>query len=125
MDADEPTDRSPDLSPPLDRLGPDETLKADSDQLRGTIALSLLDRITGAVTEPDTKLMKFQGIYQQDDRDLRDERRRQKLEPAYQFMVRVRLAGGVCTSEQWLKLDELARAYGAIYTTVSAHVWPP
>jgi len=107
-----PTDRSRDLSQPLDRLGPDETLKADSDQLRGTIALSLLDRITGAVTESDTKLMKFQGIYQQDDRDLRDERRRQKLEPAYQFMVRVRLAGGVCTSEQWLTLDALAREHG-------------
>jgi sulfite reductase (NADPH) hemoprotein beta-component len=107
-----PTDRSRDLSQPLDRLGSDETLKASSDQLRGTIALSLLDRITGAVSESDTKLMKFQGIYQQDDRDLRDERRRQKLEPAYQFMMRVRLAGGVCTSEQWLKLDELARAYG-------------
>ena len=60
----------------------------------------------------DTKLMKFHGIYQQDDRDLRDERRRQKLEPAYQFMARVRLPGGVCTPAQWLKIDELARAYG-------------
>ena len=106
------TDRSRDISQPLDQLGPDETLKAESDQLRGTIALSLLDRITGAVSESDTKLMKFQGIYQQDDRDLRDERRRQKLEPAYQFMVRVRLAGGVCTSEQWLTLDALAREHG-------------
>ena len=56
--------------------------------------------------------MKFHGIYQQDDRDLRDERRRQKLEPAYQFMIRVRLPGGVCTPAQWLKLDELARAHG-------------
>jgi len=106
------TDRSRDLSQPLDRLGPDETLKAGSDQLRGTIALSLLDRITGSVSEPDTKLMKFQGIYQQDDRDLRDERRRQRLEPAYQFMARVRLPGGVCTSEQWLTLDTLAREHG-------------
>src|SRR3546814_17359531 len=51
-------------------------------------------------------------IYQQDDRDLRDERRRQKLEPAFQFMIRVRLPGGVCTPAQWLKLDELARSYG-------------
>jgi sulfite reductase (NADPH) hemoprotein beta-component len=106
------TDRSRDLSQPLETLGPDETLKATSDQLRGTIALGLLDRITGAVADPDTKLMKFQGIYQQDDRDLRDERRRQKLEPAYQFMVRVRLAGGVCSCEQWLDLDALSRAYG-------------
>lgn len=106
------TDRSRDRSQPLERLSPDETLKANSDQLRGTIALSLLDRLTGAVADADTKLMKFQGIYQQDDRDLRDERRRQKLEPAYQFMVRVRLAGGVCSSEQWLVLDQLAREHG-------------
>jgi sulfite reductase (NADPH) hemoprotein beta-component len=106
-------DRSADISQPLDRLSTDETLKAQSDQLRGTIILSLLDRITGAVTPDDTKLMKFQGIYQQDDRDLRDERRRQKLEPAYQFMVRVRLAGGVCTPAQWQKLDALARRYGS------------
>lgn len=105
-------DRSADLSQPLDRLGPDETLKFNSDQLRGTIALSLLDRITGSVSPDDTKLMKFQGIYQQDDRDVRDERRRQKLEPAYQFMARVRLPGGVVTSEQWLKIDALARQHG-------------
>lgn len=108
----ETIDRSADLSQPLERLGPDETLKADSDQLRGTIQLSLLDRITGAVSADDTKLLKFQGIYQQDDRDVRDERRRQKLEPAYQFMARVRLPGGVCTPVQWLRIDELARQHG-------------
>lgn len=110
---DSTTDRSTDISQPLDRLGPDETLKFESDQLRGTIDRSLLDRITGAVRPDDTKLLKFQGIYQQDDRDVRDERRRQKLEPAYQFMARVRLPGGVCTPEQWLKLDALARQHGS------------
>ena len=77
------TDRSRDLSQPLDRLGPDETMKDKSNYLRGSIAEGLLDRITGAVPSgDDVKLMKFHGIYQQDDRDLRDERRRQKLEPA-------------------------------------------
>jgi sulfite reductase (NADPH) hemoprotein beta-component len=106
-------DRSHDLSQPLDRLNPDEKMKYESDYLRGTIAEGLLDRITGAVpSDNDVKLMKFHGIYQQDDRDIRDERRRQKLEPAYQFMIRVRLPGGVCTPAQWLKLDELARDHG-------------
>jgi sulfite reductase (NADPH) hemoprotein beta-component len=106
-------DRSRDLSQPLDRLGPDERMKDASDHLRGSIAQGLLDRLTGAVPSPDdVKLMKFHGIYQQDDRDLREERRRQKLEPAFQFMIRVRLPGGVCTPAQWLKLDELARAHG-------------
>ena len=105
-------DRSADLSQPLDKLGPDETLKFNSDYLRGQIATDLLDRITGSVTFESNKLMKFHGIYQQDDRDIRDERRRQKLEPAFTFMVRVRLPGGVCTPEQWLKIDELAQARG-------------
>jgi sulfite reductase (NADPH) hemoprotein beta-component len=105
-------DRSTDLSQPLDKLGPDETLKANSDYLRGNIAHDLLNRITGGVTFESNKLMKFHGIYQQDDRDIRDERRRQKLEPALTFMVRVRLPGGVCTPEQWLKIDELAQAHG-------------
>ena len=105
-------DRSRDVSQPLEKLGPDETLKANSNQLRGTITRSLFDPITGAVTANDTKLMKFHGIYQQDDRDIRDERRRQKLEPAFTFMARVRLPGGVLSASQWLKLDELGRAHG-------------
>ncbi|HEX8468753.1 MAG TPA: NADPH-dependent assimilatory sulfite reductase hemoprotein subunit [Allosphingosinicella sp.] len=105
-------DRSKDLSQPLDRLSADERLKKASNYLRGTISTGLLDRITGAVATDDTRLMKIHGMYQQDNRDLRDERRRQKLEPAYRFMIRVRLPGGVCTPEQWLKLDELARAHG-------------
>jgi sulfite reductase (NADPH) hemoprotein beta-component len=109
---DKAVDRSADLSQPLDRLGPDETLKHESDQLRGTILDSLASETTWGVRPGDAKLLKFQGIYQQDDRDSRDERRRQKLEPAYQFMVRVRLPGGICTPEQWLKIDALARERG-------------
>jgi sulfite reductase (NADPH) hemoprotein beta-component len=105
-------DRSRDVSQPLDQLGPDETLKAGSDYLRGTIEQSLVDDVTASVAPGDAKLMKFFGLYQQDDRDVRDERRRQKLEPAYSFMARVRLPGGVCSPSQWRKLDELARAHG-------------
>ncbi|CDX39888.1 sulfite reductase, beta subunit, NAD(P)-binding, heme-binding [Mesorhizobium plurifarium] len=107
----EEIDRSRDLSQPLERLGPDEAMKANSDQLRGTIAAGLVEELTAAVPGNDIKLMKFHGLYQQDDRDIRDERRRQKLEPAYTFMARVRLPGGVCSPSQWLKLDELGRAY--------------
>lgn len=111
MDAKTQPDRSRDLSQPLDQLGPDEMLKADSDHLRGTIQESLVDEVTAAVAAEDAKLMKFFGIYQQDDRDIRDERRRQKLEPAFSFMARVRLPGGVCSPSQWLKLDDLGRRY--------------
>ncbi len=94
-----------------DKLSALEKLKEGSRYLRGTIEESLADSVTGAVTEGDTKLLKFHGTYQQDDRDLRVERMRQKLEPAYSFMVRVRMPGGVCTPQQWLQLDELARKY--------------
>ncbi len=109
---DSPVDRSRDVSQPLDRLGADETLKDHSDQLRGNIAAGLGAELTASMPADDVKLMKFHGLYQQDDRDLRDERRRQKLEPIYGFMARIRLPGGVCSPSQWLKLDELGRAYG-------------
>jgi sulfite reductase (NADPH) hemoprotein beta-component len=102
-------DRSQDLSQPIEKLHPNETIKAESDYLRGTISESLADPITGALVGTDHELTKFHGIYQQDDRDLRDERRRKKLEPAYEFMIRVRLPGGVCQPAQWSKLDEIAR----------------
>jgi sulfite reductase (NADPH) hemoprotein beta-component len=112
MDPHEDTDRSRDRSQPLENLGPDETLKAGSNYLRGTIAESLAAEITAGVTETDNKLLKFHGMYQQDDRDIRDERRRQKLEPEYTFMVRLRLPGGVVSPEQWLAIDDLARRFG-------------
>ena len=89
-----------------------ETIKSVSRRLRGSLVESLADSVTGAIAEPDTQLIKFHGSYQQDDRDLRDERRLQKLEPAYSFMIRTRLPGGVVTPQQWLKLDAIATAYG-------------
>jgi sulfite reductase (NADPH) hemoprotein beta-component len=90
---------------------PVERIKRDSRNLRGTLAESLADPLTGAIREDDTVLIKFHGSYQQDDRDVRDERRRQTLEPAYSFMIRTRLPGGVCTPAQWLQLDDIARTY--------------
>ena len=89
-----------------------EKIKRESRHLRGTLVESLQDPLTGAIREDDTALIKFHGSYQQDDRDVREERRRQKLEPAWSFMIRARLPGGVCTPQQWLQLDEVARRYG-------------
>jgi sulfite reductase (NADPH) hemoprotein beta-component len=88
-----------------------ERIKADSRHLRGTLLETLADPVTGAISESDNKLLKFHGSYQQDDRDLRDERRLQKLEPAYSFMIRARLPGGVVTPAQWLAFDAIARDY--------------
>ena len=88
-----------------------ERIKADSDFLRGSLVASLADSASGALAPDDTQLSKFHGFYQQDDRDLREERRRQLLEPDYQFMIRARVPGGVCTPRQWLALDAIARQW--------------
>lgn len=95
-------------APDPNTLNEVEQIKSRSRHLRGTIADGLVDPLTGAIAASDNALLKFHGSYQQDDRDLRDERRRQKLEPAYQFMIRVRLPGGQCTPAQWLALDDIA-----------------
>jgi len=88
-----------------------ERIKAKSRHLRGTIVDSLADPLTGALAEDDTQLSKFHGFYQQDDRDLRSERKRQRLEPAYSFMIRARVPAGVCSPGQWLTIDALARRH--------------
>ncbi|GHB95278.1 NADPH-dependent assimilatory sulfite reductase hemoprotein subunit [Cerasicoccus arenae] len=93
------------------KLSKNETIKENSAFLRGTILEGLADVITGALSDDDTQLTKFHGIYQQDDRDVRNERRKQKLDKAYSFMARVRVPGGVCTSQQWLEMDRLADTY--------------
>lgn len=89
-----------------------EHIKAASGYLRGTIAEGLQDTSTGALDPSDTQLTKFHGIYQQDDRDIRDERQAQGVEPAYSFMIRVRTPGGVCTPQQWLQMDQIADEHG-------------
>ncbi len=94
-----------------DKLSVNEGIKTRSDLLRGTIADGLNRVITGSLAEDDTQLTKFHGTYQQDDRDLRPERRKKKMEQAYSFMIRVRVPGGVCTPEQWLAMDAIATDY--------------
>lgn len=89
-----------------------EHIKIASNFLRGTIAEGLQDTTTGALSASDGQLTKFHGIYQQDDRDIRDDRQVQGLEPAYSFMIRVRMPGGVCTPAQWLAMDQIADEHG-------------
>ncbi|TWI58168.1 assimilatory sulfite reductase (NADPH) hemoprotein subunit [Halalkalibacter nanhaiisediminis] len=89
-----------------------ERIKRESNYLRGTLKEVMLDPISAGIPDDDNRLMKHHGSYLQDDRDLRNERQKQKLEPAYQFMLRVRMPGGVATPAQWLVMDELAQKYG-------------
>ncbi|PKI85123.1 hypothetical protein MVES_000984 [Malassezia vespertilionis] len=91
-----------------------EHIKIASNYLRGTIVEGLQDESTGAIADTDTQLTKFHGTYMQYDRDTIEERKNAGLEPAYGFMIRVRMPGGVCTPEQWLQLDRVAEDYGGI-----------
>ena len=94
-----------------DELSRNERIKEASNYLRGTLAEGLREEITGAIIEDDQQLVKFHGMYLQDDRDLRPERTRKKMEKAFAFMIRVRIPGGVLTPQQWLTLDKVARDY--------------
>jgi sulfite reductase (NADPH) hemoprotein beta-component len=85
-----------------------EKVKQASDGLRGTINEGLLDKVTGAISEDDQALLKFHGMYQQDDRDRREERAEKKLERLYSFMIRLRLPGGFLTPEQWIATHHIA-----------------
>lgn len=93
-------------------LHKNELLKADSNFLRGHILQDLQDASTGTISEDSAQLTKFHGVYPQDDRDLRNQRRKEGKEKAFIFMARVRVPGGVCTPQQWLALDTLADSHG-------------
>src|SRR5262245_26056757 len=83
-----------------------EELKEASPTLAGTIPSTLADPVTECFSEDDTQFLKFHGVYQQDDRDLR------KTGKKYLMMIRGRIPGGVMTTKQWCAFDELALKYG-------------
>ena len=89
-----------------------EIIKGSSNYLRGTLRQSMDDELTGALDPADAQLSKFHGFYEQDDRDLRQQRQERLLEPYYSFMLRARLPGGVCTPRQWQVIDSVAQRLG-------------
>ena len=102
------------------QLSDNERLKGESNLLRGTIAKDLQDPLTGGFTKDNFQLIRFHGMYQQDDRDIRAERTKQKLEPLHNVMLRARLPGGIIQPKQWLAIDEFADShtmYGSIRLT--------
>ena len=94
-----------------EQLSEVEKLKYESNLLRGTLLESLANPVTGALADSDTHISKFHGFYQQTDRDLDKERKQQKLEPAFSFLIRVRIPGGVVSPQQWLQMDALSDKY--------------
>lgn len=101
-------------------LADNERLKRESNFLRGTIAQDLQDPLTGGFNGDNFQLIRFHGMYQQDDRDIRAERAAQKLEPLHNVMLRARLPGGIITPAQWQVIDKFAEEhslYGSIRLT--------
>ncbi|WP_348769367.1 assimilatory sulfite reductase (NADPH) hemoprotein subunit [Buchnera aphidicola] len=98
-------------------LTKEEYIKKNSNYLRGTIVDDLKNEVTNGFDGDNFSLIRFHGMYQQDDRDLRVERNEQKLEPRYAMMLRCRLPGGVISSKQWLKIDSFA-TNNTLYKTI-------
>ncbi|MCU7812252.1 MAG: assimilatory sulfite reductase (NADPH) hemoprotein subunit [Candidatus Thiodiazotropha sp. (ex Notomyrtea botanica)] len=94
------------------KVNTNEIIKAESRYLRGTLKKSIADPVTGTLSPEDAQISKFHGFYEQDDRDLRQQRQVKFLEPFYSFMLRARLPGGICTPRQWLIIDALGRELG-------------
>ena len=101
-------------------LADNERLKDQSHYLEGTIKNDLADGLTGGFNGDNFQLIRFHGMYEQDDRDIRAERVEQKLEPLKNVMLRCRLPGGIIQPQQWLGIDEFATdhtMYGSIRLT--------
>lgn len=108
------------LGEELGSLSDNERLKKESNFLRGTIVDDLQNEVTGGFEADNFQLIRFHGMYQQDDRDIRNERTKQKLEPLHNVMLRARMPGGVITPAQWLSIDKFASdhtLYGSIRLT--------
>jgi sulfite reductase (ferredoxin) len=88
-----------------------ERVKATSNGLRGGIADELAQATTH-FTDDAGQLLKFHGIYQQDDRDRRREARRLGLDKAHAMMIRTRVPGGVVPAEAYLAHDRIAGEWG-------------
>ncbi len=109
-----------DIKAPAGKLSDNERLKSNSKYLRGTIVEDLQDPLSGGFRGDNFNLIRFHGMYEQDDRDIRAERVEQKLEPLKNVMLRCRMPGGVITPAQWLGIDEFAAShtmYGSIRIT--------
>ncbi|HAV65014.1 MAG TPA: NADPH-dependent assimilatory sulfite reductase hemoprotein subunit [Verrucomicrobiales bacterium] len=89
-------------APSETKLTHNEVIKTAIPTLAGNISATLDNTETDQFEADDQQFLKFHGIYQQDDRDLR------KTGKKYIMMIRGRIPGGVMTSKQWQVFDDLA-----------------
>ena len=88
-----------------------ETIKIESEHLKGQIAQELADTSTNDVSDATYELLKFHGSYFGYDRDSATTRKKAGLEKEFEFMVRMKCPGGRLTAEQYLGLDTIVDKY--------------
>jgi sulfite reductase (ferredoxin) len=87
-----------------------EHVKLDSVYLKGKVAEELADS-NPFVSEDTYDLLKFHGSYQGYNRDTATERKKAGLEKEWEFMLRMKAAGGRITAKQYLALDGICEKY--------------
>jgi sulfite reductase (ferredoxin) len=95
----------------LERMSGAEQVKARSNRLRGTLAEELLED-TALFSDDAEVVLKFHGVYQQDDRDLRKQARKLGLDKHHMMMIRTRIPGGIVSPDAYLAHDDIAGAWG-------------
>lgn len=88
-----------------------EDIKSRSQFLRGTLAEEL-HQPAGGFSSGNAALIKFHGMYQQENRDDRQHRKETGAAKVQQFMVRSKVPGGQLTASQYLAHDEVATQVG-------------
>ncbi len=94
----------------LEDLSRNESIKAHSNHLRGLIKEELIED-TPAFGDDSEQLLKFHGIYQQDDRDRRKEARARGLDKHHQLMIRTRIPGGIVSPDAYIAHDDISRRW--------------
>jgi sulfite reductase (ferredoxin) len=94
----------------VDSFSRNETIKAASNHLRGLIKEELVED-TPAFSDDSEQLLKFHGVYQQDDRDKRKEARTKGLDKHHQLMIRTRIPGGIVSADAYIAHDEISRRW--------------
>ena len=94
----------------LEGLSSNEAIKEKSNHLRGLIKEELLED-TPAFSDDSEQLLKFHGVYQQDDRDKRKEARARGLDKHHQLMIRTRIPGGIVPAEAYLAHDDISQRW--------------
>jgi sulfite reductase (ferredoxin) len=95
----------------LERMSGAEQVKARSNRLRGSLGEELLED-TAVFSDDAEVILKFHGVYQQDDRDLRKEARKLGLDKHHMMMIRTRIPGGIVSPDAYLAHDDIAGAWG-------------